>query len=303
MIAKMKHTLAAGQFDRAELELIFKQAQDMEKIIEAGHSDLAKGKILATLFYEPSTRTRLSFETAMLRLGGSIISETDVNFSSITKGEVLEDTARIVGGYADIIAIRSKTPGDAQIVADYSGVPVINGGDGAAEHPTQGLLDLYTIAKHFDLGNEPLTVSFVGELICARTVHSGSKMLRNFPNIKFNFVAPEEIQIPDDYFEEGDQKHFELTDEILETSDVIYDTRIQKERLDPEVYEKHKTAFHFDVEKVSKMKPNALLMHPLPRVNEIAQEVDALPQAKYFEQAQNGVPIRMALIARGLGLI
>ncbi len=299
-----QHCITASQFDRKSLLELFSQARAMEKIIAQGASDLAKGKILATLFYEPSTRTRLSFETAMLRLGGSIISETDVNFSSQTKGEVLSDTARIVGGYSDIIAIRSKTPGDAQIVADYSGVPVINGGDGSAEHPTQGLLDVYTISKHFELGQKPLTVSFVGELVCARTVHSCSKLLRNFDHIKFNFVAPEALQIPDEYFDPSkDQKYFDLNDEVLETSDVIYDTRIQQERISPELYEKYKTAFHFDVPTVSKMKPEAILMHPLPRVNEIAQEVDALPQAQYFEQAQNGVPIRMALIARGLGLI
>ncbi len=300
----MKHVISAQQFDKKSLLTVFADAQKMEEIIAKGGSDLARGKILATLFYEPSTRTRLSFETAMLRLGGSIISETDVNFSSITKGEVLEDTARIIGGYADIIAIRSKTPGEAKIMADYSGIAVINGGDGSAEHPTQGLLDAYTIFKRFNLGKEELTISFVGELICARTVHSCSKLLRNFPNVKFNFVAPEEIQIPDEYFNpETDKKHFELNTEILTTSDVIYDTRIQKERLAPEVYEKHKNAFHFDVAKVSQMKPNAILMHPLPRVNEIAQEVDELPQAAYFEQAKNGVPIRMALIAKSLGLI
>lgn len=300
----MQHVLSAGQFDRETLEEIMAQAFDMETIIKNGGSDMAKGKIMATLFYEPSTRTRLSFEAAMLRLGGSIISETDVNFSSITKGEVLSDTARIVGGYSDIIAIRSKTPGDAKIMADYSGVPVLNGGDGSAEHPTQGLLDLYTISKHFKLGKEPLTISYVGELITGRTVHSCSQLVKLFPQVKINFVAPAEIQIPDKYFDPTtDTKYFELTDEILETSDVIYDTRIQKERLDLAVYQKHKNAFHFDKAKVRKMKPNAILMHPLPRVNEIAYEVDDMPQAKYFEQAINGVPVRMTLIARGLGLI
>lgn len=300
----MQHTLSAKQFDRIELETILRQAADMEQILQNGGSEMAKGKILATLFYEPSTRTRLSFEAAMLRLGGTIISETDVQFSSATKGEVLSDTAQIVGGYADIIAIRSKNIGDAQIMADYSGVPVINGGDGGGEHPTQGLLDLYTIVKQFKLGQEPLTISYVGELITGRTVHSCSQMVKKFPGVKVNFVAPEEIQIPDAYFDpKTDTKFYELTDEVLETSDVIYDTRIQRERLDPEVYERHKTAFHFNAAKVSKMKPNAILMHPLPRVNEIAHEVDDLPQAKYFEQAVNGVPVRMALIARGLGLI
>lgn len=300
----MQHVLSATQFDRKTLEEIMAQSAEMEQIVVQGGSEIARGKILATLFYEPSTRTRLSFETAMHRLGGAVISETDVNFSSITKGEVLSDTARIVGGYSDIIAIRSKTPGDAKIIADYSGVPVLNGGDGSAEHPTQGLLDLYTISKHFKLGKESITISFVGELITGRTVHSCSQLVRLFPHVKINFVAPVEIQIPDKYFDKmTDTKFYELTDEILQTSDIIYDTRIQKERLNLDVYQKHKNAFHFDKAKVNKMKPTAILMHPLPRINEIAFEVDALPQAKYFEQAQNGVPVRMALIARALKLI
>jgi aspartate carbamoyltransferase catalytic subunit len=300
----MKHVLSASQFDKAELLQIMEQAAQMEKYLEEGGTDMAKGKILATLFYEPSTRTRLSFETAMNRLGGSVVSTSDVTFSSVTKGETIEDTIRILSGYADVVVMRSKEVGYASRAAKLSSVSVLNAGDGAGEHPTQSLLDLYTIQKYFTL-DEPLTVSFVGELICGRTVHSLAQILRNFENITINFVAPEELQIPDKYFEEskGDKKFFELTDEILETSDVIYDTRIQKERLSPEVYEKNKSAFHFDVEKVSKMKPNALLLHPLPRVNEIAPEVDDLPQAKYFEQAQNGVPVRMTLIARALELI
>ncbi len=300
----MNHVLSASQFNRKDLEKIFGQAQKMEAIIKEGGCDLAKGKILATLFYEPSTRTRLSIETAMIRLGGNIISETDVSFSSQIKGEVLQDTARIIGGYSDIVAIRSKNVGDADIMAEYSGVPVVNGGDGSGEHPTQSLLDIYTIFKHFDL-DKPLTVSFVGELICGRTVHSLSVLLRNFPNIKINFVSPEALQIPDKYFkpELGDQKFEDLNDEVLKGSDVIYNTRIQKERISEAVFEKYKTAFHFNVEKVSGMKDSAILMHPLPRVNEISQEVDNLPQAKYFEQAQNGIPVRMALMADLLKLI
>lgn len=300
----MQHVLSAGQFNRENLEEIMAQASDMEAIIKKGGCEIAKGKIMATLFYEPSTRTRLSFEAAMHRLGGSIISETDVNFSSITKGEVLSDTARIIGGYSDIIAIRSKTPGDAKIMADYSGVPVINGGDGSAEHPTQALLDLYTIGKHFKLGNEPLKVAFVGDLKYGRTVHSLCTMLRNFPNIEIHFVAPEVIHIPEKYLQDGDTKHTELTGDLMSQMDIVYDTRVQKERFeDPLQYEAVKDAFIFDKALVTQMKPTAILMHPLPRVNEITHEVDDLPQAKYFEQAINGVPVRMALIARGLGLI
>lgn len=302
----MFHVLSASQFNQKELFEILKLAHEMEIILKKGGSEMARGKILAALFYEPSTRTRLSFETAMCRLGGSVISETDVHFSSAFKGEVLADTIRIVSGYADVIAMRTKNKGDAKLAAEYSSVSIINGGDGAGEHPTQSLLDLYTISKHFDLKKEKLKISFVGELICGRTVHSLSKILRNFGDqIEMNFVAPKEIQIPDEYFhaEKGDQKMYDLNDEILETSDIIYDTRIQKERLSPEVYEKHKMAFVFDKAKVSKMKDSAILMHPLPRVNEILQEVDMMPQAKYFEQAQNGVPVRMALIAKALGMV
>ncbi|MDH3324945.1 MAG: aspartate carbamoyltransferase, partial [Candidatus Peregrinibacteria bacterium] len=237
------------------------------------------------------------------RLGGNIISETDVQFSSITKGEVLADTIRIISNYADIIAIRSKNVGDAALAADYSSVPVLNGGDGTGEHPTQSLLDLFTISKHFDL-DEKIEVSFVGDLKYGRTVHSLTTILRNFDNIKINFVAPGELQIPDKYRQDADEVFLDLNNEILTKSDVIYDTRIQKERFeDIDVYEKLKNTFVFDVDKVSKMPEKSILMHPLPRVNEITQEVDKLPQAAYFEQAANGTPIRMALIARALGLV
>jgi aspartate carbamoyltransferase catalytic subunit len=298
----MKHIISADQFDKSDILEILNLAKKMDEILASKKvCKIAEGKILATFFYEPSTRTRLSFETAMQRLGGSVISTSNVNFSSVTKGETIEDSAKVLSGYADAIALRSPEIGYAARAASVSSIPILNGGDGAGEHPTQSFLDLYTISKYFDL-EKPLTVSMVGELICGRTVHSLSKMLRNFPNVKINFVAPEEIQIPAKYFQEGDGKFYELTDEILETSDVIYDTRIQKERIAPEVYEKHKNAFHFDVAKVSKMKPNAMLMHPLPRITEISPEVDELPQARYFEQARNGVPTRMALIAYVLGL-
>lgn len=295
----MFHVLSASQFDRKGLEDILKRASEMEKVLAQGGSESCRGKILAALFYEPSTRTRLSFESAMLRLGGSVISETDVTFSSQTKGESLPDTIRMVDKYSDIIAIRSKNVGDADLSTQYSSVPILNAGDGAGEHPTQSLLDLYTISKHFDM-NEKIKIAFVGELICGRTVHSLCRVLRNFPNIEMTFVAPEAIQIPDKYFRPGDKKEKNLTEDILKNADVIYDTRIQKERLSPEIYEKYKYAFHFDREKVSLMKDSSILMHPLPRVNEIAMEVDQMPQAKYFEQAQNGVPVRMALIDKAI---
>ena len=301
----MRNVLSASQFDKAELLEIMQQAAQMEKYLEAGGTDMAKGKILATLFYEPSTRTRLSFETAMNRLGGSVISTSDVTFSSVTKGETIEDTIRILSGYADVVAMRSKEVGYADRAAKFSSVPVLNAGDGAGEHPTQSLLDLFTITKYFTL-DEPLHVVFVGDLKYGRTVHSLETILRNFDNVKITFVAPEAIHIPDNHFkpEAGDTKLNELNDEILQTADVIYDTRVQEERFaDKDEYLRLRDAFIFDVEKVSKMKPNALLLHPLPRITEITADVDDLPQAKYFEQARNGVPVRMTLIARALELI
>ncbi|MGJ8671316.1 aspartate carbamoyltransferase [Rubritalea sp.] len=297
----MRHVLTADQFTRPDLDRIMQRAAEMEIILKKGGSKMCDGKILGALFYEPSTRTRLSFETAMMRLGGNVISETDVTFSSQTKGEVIEDTIRIVGGYADIIAIRTKIKGEAKIAAHYSPVPVLNGGDGSGEHPTQSLLDLYTIVKHHRIGEEKLKVAFVGDLKYGRTVHSLAKVLHKFDGVELLFVAPEVIQMPAEYINPGDSIYHELTDEILQTVDVIYDTRMQKERFeDIEQFNQVKNAFIFTPEMVNQMKPDATLMHPLPRVNEIMQRVDDLPQARYFEQALNGVPIRMALIAEAL---
>lgn len=279
------------------------RAAEMESILQQGGTKLCDGKILGTLFYEPSTRTRLSFETAMLRLGGSVITESDVTFSSQSKGEVIEDTIRIVGGYTDIIALRTKNKGEAKLASHYSPVPILNGGDGSGEHPTQSLLDLYTIVKHHKIGQEPLNIAFVGDLRYGRTVHSLAKILRQFEGVSLQFVAPEPIQMPSEYRTPSDQIFTELTPEVLTTADVIYDTRMQKERFeDIELFNRVKNAFIFTPEMVSTMKPNATLMHPLPRVNEIMQRVDPLPQAKYFEQAINGVPVRMTLIAESLGL-
>lgn len=298
----IKHILSADQFSSDELNHLMARSVEMESILEAGGSEIGKGKILGALFYEPSTRTRLSFETAMIRLGGKIISETDVTFSSITKGEVMEDTIRIVGGYTDVIAIRTKHKGEANLAAHYSPVPILNGGDGSGEHPTQALLDLYTIKKHHRIGEEKLTISFVGDLRYGRTVHSLTKLLHRFDGVQVNFVAPEPIQIANEYRQDNDLLFHELNDEILSQSDVVYVTRMQKERFeDLEQYDKVKNAFVLTPEMVNKMPKQGTLMHPLPRVNEIKQAVDELPQARYFEQALNGVPVRMALIAEVLG--
>ncbi len=301
----MRHVLSAPQFDKPELLEIMSQAADMENILTTkGFSTMAEGKILATFFYEPSTRTRLSFETAMNRLGGKVISVSDGQNSSAKKGESVEDTMQVISGYADVIAMRSSEIGFAERATKTSLVPIINGGDGPGEHPTQSLLDLYTIQKQFGLG-KPLRIAFVGDLKYGRTVHSLQNLLRNFDNFSMDWVAPKELDIQDKYFNAGtDRKFTELTDEVLAEADIVYMTRIQQERFDDlSEYERLKDVFILDAAKVAKMKKEAIILHPLPRVDEIATDVDPLPQAKYFEQARNGVPVRMTLIARALELI
>jgi aspartate carbamoyltransferase catalytic subunit len=295
----MRHILSSKQFKRKDLEYLMSEAKKMDEVVRKWGSRMFDEKIMATLFYEPSTRTRLSFETAMHRLGWKVISETDVQFSSQSKGEILADTIRIVSSYADIIAIRSKNTWDAEIASSYSHVPIINAWDGSWEHPTQSLLDLYTITKSFPeiFADTPLQVTFIGDLRYGRTVHSLSLLLRNFPSVKLSFIAPQDLNLPEEYAREWDHFSTELSNELLSKSEVIYMTRVQKERFpNTESYEAVKNAFIFDEATVEKMKSNAILMHPLPRVNEITLGVDELPQAKYFEQAKNGVPMRMALI-------
>lgn len=295
----MRHILSSKQFSRADLEYLMSEARKMDDILAKWGSRMFDERIMAALFYEPSTRTRLSFESAMQRLGGKVISETDVTFSSQSKWEILADTIRIVSSYADIIAIRSKNTGDALLASQYSRVPIINAWDGAGEHPTQSLLDLYTITKEFPdiFRDAPLRVTFIGDLRYGRTVHSNSLLLRNFPNVSLSFIAPENLNLPEEYMKEGDYFGDTLSDEILANSDVIYMTRVQKERFpNLETYEAVKNKFIFDEATVKKMGAKSILMHPLPRVNEITLGVDDLPQARYFDQARNGVPMRMALI-------
>jgi aspartate carbamoyltransferase catalytic subunit len=299
----MFHALSAAQFSKTDLTQLLDIATKMDEILASDTPcELAKGKVLATYFLEPSTRTRLSFEASMLRLGGGVISVASGKTSSASKGETIADAARCIGGYADVIAMRTKIVGSAIDAAGAAGVPVLNGGDGAGEHPTQGLLDLYTISKYFDL-EAPLKVAFVGDLKYGRTVHSLSTILRHYTNVELSFVAPDALQLPEKYKKAGDT-FTENLDDVLETADVIYDTRIQQERFpSEEEYLKFKGAYIFDVDQVKKMKPTSALMHPLPRVNEITPAVDVLPQARYFEQAANGVPMRMALIVKALELL
>lgn len=258
-----------------------------------------RGRVLGLLFFEPSTRTRLSFESAMLRLGGSILGFSDANVSSFAKGETLADTIRVVAGYCDGIVLRHPREGSARLAAEYSDIPVINGGDGSNQHPTQTLLDLYTIRKA--TGRlDGLRVGFMGDLRYGRTVHSLAKALLHFDST-MHLIAPQSLRLPD-----GLRSQLELAGKLgsevdtLEQApdlDVLYVTRIQEERFpDPMEFERVRGAYRVDRKAVERFGPELKIMHPLPRVNEIAPEVDALPGAIYFQQTRNGVAVRMALL-------
>jgi len=269
--------------------------------------DLLKGVIMASLFFEPSTRTRLSFETAAHRLGASVVSTTGMNFSSLFKGETLFDTAAVIGGYVDILVMRHPEQGSARLLADGTDKPVINGGDGPGDHPTQTMLDLYTILKN--KGRlEGLKIGFVGDLKYGRTVHSLATALRFFgPEIYF--IAPDALKMPDSYKAKLDAagvKYHETADldDCLGELDIMYVTRVQKERFDDEEeYERLKHAYVISREIVERGKSDLAIMHPLPRVGEVKEEVDAMPNAIYFEQAWNGIPIRKALLAMVAGRV
>lgn len=289
------------------LDELFITARGMERVVERGGSKLLEGKIMASLFYEESTRTRFSFESAMLRLGGSAIStENARQFSSVSKGETLEDTVRILNGYADVIVLRHYECGAARRAADISGVPIINAGDGAGQHPTQALLDLYTIEK--ELGRiDGLTIAMVGDLANGRTVRSLCYLLAKYRNVKILLVAPPNTRMGDDikaYLVRHDIWFREETDlaAIAPQVDVLYQTRIQKERLASQVeYEAARGVYVVDRRLLDTMAPHAIVMHPLPRVDEIAPEVDQDPRAAYFRQAQNGLFVRMAVLTACLG--
>lgn len=286
-----------------EVKLIMDTAARFESVMDANGRLLnMDGKILATLFYEPSTRTRLSFETAMERLGGQVVSVAEAkSSSSAAKGETLYDTGKMIEGYSDVAVIRHPVVGSAAELAEGSNKPVINGGDGAGQHPTQALLDLYTIIK--EKGKvEGLTIALAGDLKNGRTVHSGAALLARF-GVKFYFVAPDALKMPAEITENLRKDGIEVVetdnlDEAVAKSDVLYMTRIQKERFaDPEEYERLKGSFEVTMDTVKKAKKGMIIMHPLPRVTEIAKEVDSYEGAAYFRQAANGVPVRMALLA------
>jgi aspartate carbamoyltransferase catalytic subunit len=297
-----RNILRTDRLSDEEVSLILSTATRFEQVLDAGGSlTNMQDQILATLFFEPSTRTRLSFEAAMMRLGGQVITVADPKTSSAAKGESLADSMRTVEGYANVIVIRHPQKGSAQEAANAVKVPVINAGDGAGQHPTQALLDIHTIQK--EKGTlEGLTVALAGDLKNGRTVHSLVYLLARY-GVRLIFVAPPALNMPAEITSELRQMGADLseTDDLaasMQESDVVYMTRIQKERFaDPAEYERLKGSFAIDMALVNQSKPNITIMHPLPRVNEIATDVDDYPGAAYFRQAANGVPIRMALLA------
>ena len=277
----------------------------MEPIASQG-SDMLKGKILATLFYEPSTRTRLSFEAAMLKLGGSNIGFADAEVTSVKKGENLADTVRVVENYADVIALRHSLEGAAKLAAEFSKIPIINGGTGSEEHPTQAFTDLHTMRR--EKGRiDGLKVAFVGDLRYGRTVHSLALALANY-NIELYLVSPETLRMRKDVLQTIKNKIPVTEDANLETImpqvDVLYVTRIQKERFpDAAEYAKVKGTYKIDLKILKNAKKDMIILHPLPRADEIAPEVDCTPQARYFQQVGNGIAVRMALLALVLGSV
>ncbi len=301
-----KDILSVKQFDRDYLNYIFGVAHEMrEMVARVGSFDLLKGKILANLFYEPSTRTSSSFTSAMERLGGSVIPINEVRYSSVTKGESLPDTIRTLECYADVMVIRHPEVGSAALAAAYASKPVINAGDGIGEHPTQALLDLFTIVE--ELGDvDGLTVTMVGDLKFGRTVHSLSRLLSLY-NVKLNYVAPDILRMPPEVLAELHEKgitqsEFDTLEPIFAESDVVYVTRVQKERFaEPEAYEKVKGSYVINADTMTRAKEQMIVMHPLPRVGEISMDVDADPRAAYFRQMEYGLYVRMALLAMVLG--
>lgn len=300
-----RDVISIRDFTREEIDYILKIAEAMEPLAVKG-SDMLKGKILATLFFEPSTRTRLSFEAAMLKLGGSAIGFAEAEIASVRKGESLADTVRTVEKYADVIALRHPLEGAARLAAEFAHVPVINGGSGAEEHPTQALLDLYTIVKEKG-GINGLKIALLGDLRYGRTVHSLAYALSNY-DVELYLVSPEMLKMRREVLEEirGKIPVKEATslDEVISTIDVLYVTRIQKERFpDLAEYMKVKGSYRIDLETLDKARKSLIVLHPLPRTEEISPEVDSTPHAKYFQQVWNGMVVRMALLALILGAV
>lgn len=301
---KLRHVTSARQFEDTDFLLaLFESANQMERDdLFRALTDPLRGRILATLFYEPSTRTRFSFEAAMQKLGGGVITaENARDSSSATKGETISDTIRVVSGYADVIAIRHYEQGTAEAAARISPVPIINAGDGIGEHPTQALADVYTIKK--ELGRiGGLRVALVGDLLNGRTIHSLLPLLSLWPGVRIDLVSPWQLRLPllhrEDLMEKGVTFHEgETLDGVIEQADVAYITRVQRERFaSQEDYDAVKDAYVVDAAMANRLKPEAIIMHALPRVNEISPDVDGNVRAAYFRQAKNAMYIRMALL-------
>jgi aspartate carbamoyltransferase catalytic subunit len=300
---KNKSLVSIDDFTTEEILKILDLAEEFEK---EPTSRCLEGKVIATLFFEPSTRTRLSFESAINRLGGKIVGFSDASSSSVTKGETLNDTIRTVSNYCDLIVMRHPSEGSARFASEIASVPVINAGDGANQHPSQTLLDLYSIRKTQNK-LEDLNIFMVGDLKYGRTVHSLMMAMSRW-NATFNFISPEELNMPDEfklYLDNLGLKYYEHNDftDIISRADIIYMTRVQKERFsDPIDYEKVKNVYVLRDSMLKNTKPNMRILHPLPRVNEIHRDVDQNPKAYYFDQALNGVFTRQAILCSLLGI-
>lgn len=303
----MKYLIDPMDLSVEEIDELIDIANDIIKD-RTRYQDVCRHKILATLFFEPSTRTRLSFESAMLSLGGSVLGFSSASNTSASKGESVSDTISVVSSYCDIIAMRHPKEGAPLVATRKSTVPLINAGDGGHNHPTQTLTDLLTIYR--EKGRlDNLTIGFCGDLKFGRTVHSLTKAMSRYKNIKFVFIAPPELKIPE-YLKHDlldaknlDYKEAETIEEVIEDLDILYMTRVQKERFfNEQDYIRLKDTYILDLKKLEKSKSDLIVMHPLPRVNEIAIEIDDDPRAKYFDQVQNGRFMRMALILKMLGL-
>jgi aspartate carbamoyltransferase catalytic subunit len=300
---KKRSLVSIDDFSTEEILKVLDLAVEFEK---QPIRKLLDGKVIATLFFEPSTRTRLSFESAINKLGGKIVGFSDSSSSSVSKGETLHDTIKMVCSYCDLIVMRHPIEGSARYASEVSSVPIINAGDGANQHPTQTMLDLYSIRK--TQGRlENLNIFMVGDLKYGRTVHSLMMAMSRW-NATFNFIAPEELRMPDEfklYLDNMGLKYYEHTDftDIISKADIIYMTRVQKERFsDPMEYEKVKNVYVLRNSMLENTKPNMRILHPLPRVNEIHPDVDSNPKAYYFEQALNGVFTRQAILCTLLGI-
>jgi aspartate carbamoyltransferase catalytic subunit len=300
---KKRSLVSIDDFSTEEILKVIDLAVEFEK---QPIRKLLEGKVIATLFFEPSTRTRLSFESAINKLGGKIVGFSDSSSSSVSKGETLHDTIKMVSSYCDLIVMRHPIEGSARYASEVASVPVINAGDGVNQHPTQTMLDLYSIRK--TQGRlEDLNIFMVGDLKYGRTVHSLMMAMSRW-NATFNFIAPEELRMPDEfklYLDNMGLKYYEHTDftDIISKADIIYMTRVQKERFsDPMEYEKVKNVYVLRNSMLENTKPNMRILHPLPRVNEIHPDVDSNPKAYYFEQALNGVYTRQAILCTLLGI-